>query len=50
MNDELYLEIIYQLYLLEKLIEKEPSPIKVVRYEGMRDALMYILSKENNYE
>ena len=32
---------------IEKLLEKEQSPIKRVRYEGMKEALLYILEKEN---
>ena len=43
----LLLEILYQLHLIEKLLEKEQSPIKRVRYEGMKEALLYILEKEN---
>ena len=47
MKPELWLEILYQLHLIEKLLEKEQSPIKRVRYEGMKEALLYILEKEN---
>jgi len=43
---DLLFEILYQLHLLEKLLEKEQSPIKRVRYEGMRDALLFVLKKE----
>ena len=47
MKPELWLEILYQLHLIEKLLEKEQSPIKRVRYEGMKEAQLYILEKEN---
>lgn len=46
MVNELFVDIIYQLRLLDKLIEKETNPIKRVRYEGMRDAFIYILEQE----
>ena len=48
MSDELFLEIIYQLHLLEKLLEKENNPIKQVRYNGMKEALLYVLEKSND--
>ena len=47
MRLELVLEILYQINILDKLLEKEQSPIKRVRYEGMREALMFVLEKEN---
>ena len=44
---ELYfLEILYQLNLLEKLLEKEENVLKRAKYEGMREALIYVLSLE----
>jgi len=46
-KDELFLEILYQLNLLEKLIKKEQSPIKRVKYEGMKEALLFVLKKES---
>ena len=48
MKEELLIEILYQLHLLEKLLEKEPSPIKRVRYEAMKEALLFVLEKEND--
>ena len=47
MKPELWLEILYQLHLIEKLLEKEQSPIKRVRYEGMKEALLYILDYQH---
>ena len=47
MKPELWLEIIYQINLLEKLLDKETSPIKRVKYEGMLEALLFILEKES---
>jgi hypothetical protein len=47
MKSELFLEIIYQLHLLDKLLEKEQNVLKIVKYEGMKKALLYILEKEN---
>lgn len=44
---ELYfLEILYQLNLLEKLLEKEENVLKRAKYEGMKEALIYVLSLE----
>ena len=47
MTNEIFLEIVYQLRLLNILIEKETNPVKKVRYEGMRDAFIYILEQES---
>ena len=47
MRLDLLIEILYQLHLIEKILEKEQSPIKRVRYEGMRDAFLHILEKES---
>ena len=47
MKLDLLIEILYQLHLIEKILEKEQSPIKRVKYEGMRDAFLYILEKES---
>lgn len=46
MNSEIFLEIIYQLHLLEKLLEKEQNVLKRAKYEGMKEALLYILALE----
>ena len=46
MKPELLFEILYQIHLLEKLLEKEQSPIKRVKYEGMKEALLFVLEKE----
>ena len=40
---EIYLDIIYQLYLLDKLLEKETNVNKRLKYEGMKEALLYVL-------
>ena len=48
MNPELFFEIISQLHLLDKLLEKEQNPIKIAKYEGMKEALLFILEKENS--
>lgn len=46
MIPDIYLEIIYQLHLLDKLLEKEKNVLKIAKYEGMKEALLYILSLE----
>lgn len=45
----MYFEIIYQLHILEKLIAQESNPFKLNRYKGMRDALLYVLSLEEEW-
>jgi hypothetical protein len=46
MIPDIYFEIIYQLHLLDKLLEKEKNVLKIAKYEGMKEALLYILSLE----
>lgn len=46
MMPDIYFEIIYQLHLLDKLLEKEKNVLKIAKYEGMKEALLYILSLE----
>ena len=48
MIPDIYFEIIYQLHLLDKLLEKEKNVLKIAKYEGMKEALLYILSLEEN--
>lgn len=48
MKIELLLDILYQLNLLEKLLNIEQNPIKRVKYEAMRDTLLYVLEKEKD--
>jgi len=48
MSQELFEDIIYQLNLVEKLLEKENNPIKRCRYLGIEEALLYILEREYN--
>ena len=45
MNDELYLDLIYQLYLIEKLLKLEKNPIQRAKYEGMQTIITYILER-----
>ena len=47
MNINIIIEILYQLHLLEQLLEKEQNQIKRAKYEGMKEALLFILEKEN---
>ena len=49
MISDIYFEIVYQLYLLEKLLDKERNILKRAKYEGMKEALMYILSLEEKF-
>lgn len=46
MIPDIYFEIIYQLHLLDKLLEKEKSVLKIEKYRGMKEALLYVLSLE----
>ena len=48
LSQELLLEILYQLHLVEKLLEKEKDTIKRAKYEGIKEALLFILEKENS--
>ena len=50
MISDIYLEILYQLHLLDKLLDKEQNVLKRAKYEGMRDALIYVLSLEENLQ
>ena len=44
---ELYfLEILYQHKKKKKLLEKEENVLKRAKYEGMKEALIYVLSLE----
>ena len=45
---DIYIEILYQLHLLDKLLDKEQNVLKKAEYEGMREALIYVLSLEEN--
>lgn len=49
MRPDIYFSIIYQLYLVEKLIKLDNSIASKARYEGIREALMYVLSLEEDY-
>lgn len=46
MIPDIYFEIIYQLHLLDKLLDREKNVLKIAKYEGMKEALLYILSLE----
>lgn len=48
MNPRLFEDIVYQLRLVEKLLEKETNPFKRCRYLGIEEALLYILEREYN--
>lgn len=43
MSADLMMDLLYKYNLLSKLLEKETSPIKRVKYEGMLEAISYIL-------
>lgn len=43
-NQDLFLDILYQIYLLDKLLDKEKDVLKLAKYEGMKESLLYILS------
>ena len=49
MRQDVFLEILYQLHLLDKLLEKEQNVLKKAKYEGMKEALLYVLSMEENF-
>lgn len=44
MNDELYLELLYQINLLYQILSREEDVLKIEYYKGMLDSLLYILS------
>ena len=43
-NQDFFIEILYQLHLVEQLLSKETSIAKRCKYEGMKEALLYVLS------
>lgn len=43
--NNLYFDILYQLNLVTKLLEKEQNPIKITRYKGIQEALLYVLER-----
>jgi hypothetical protein len=47
MNANLFMEILYQIHLLEKILSKETNTLKRAKYEGMLEALLFVLEKEN---